>query len=194
MGAVHTDLVRTMLAALGSTTMSEVTAVLAAARAREGASTSPRVAAAAKLTELAQQTMLSAVAADRADGATWASIGHSLGITRTAAHNRFSEPLQARTDEAQKAADESSSPVSPEAQLGLDWLAISELAEEQRVRAAAAIMTTDEAAEQLATAIETERQPTDATAPMADHPLTARMDALETKVDLLLKHLLPDER
>ncbi|MFB7950073.1 hypothetical protein ACFC6L_34785 [Kitasatospora phosalacinea] len=58
-----------------------------------------RIEAAASLAALSEQVLLAAVAAERADGASWNAVGKALGITRSAAHGRFAEAV------AQHAAD-----------------------------------------------------------------------------------------
>jgi hypothetical protein len=50
------------------------------------------VAEAQEHLELAQMSLRAAVATARADGASWADIGRTLGITRQAAADRFGPP------------------------------------------------------------------------------------------------------
>lgn len=50
------------------------------------------IEAAVEVTSQADQRLRNAVAAARADGHTWRSIGSTLGVTSQAAHRRFSGP------------------------------------------------------------------------------------------------------
>ncbi|MET8703332.1 hypothetical protein ABZW10_31400 [Kitasatospora sp. NPDC004723] len=56
-----------------------------------------RVEAAAELVALSEQVLTAAVAAERANGASWAAVGKALGISRSAAHGRFSGAVGRQT-------------------------------------------------------------------------------------------------
>ncbi|GGO58907.1 hypothetical protein [Streptomyces lasiicapitis] len=108
---------------------------------RAQAPLSSQVAVAAMLSDLSDRVLVAAVAADRAQGASWADIGTTLGITRSAAHARFVEPVEKLNKQAMQDESDQASPSSAVTRLKFIWSEIEELAVQEQTRAAAELVT-----------------------------------------------------
>ena len=99
-----------------------------------------RVASVARLTSLADKALIAAVAADRADGASWADVGSTLGITRSAAHGRFSPAVERLEQQLADGADSTPTALKLSAIVERAWADIEGLAKQEQERALARVI------------------------------------------------------
>jgi hypothetical protein len=78
-----------------------------------------RVAAAQRLVEAAEELRVAAVAAERDRGVSWGAIGEALNVTRSTAHGRFADRVEATTEHG----------ISAERALDQEWQQVLTLAE-----------------------------------------------------------------
>jgi tetratricopeptide (TPR) repeat protein len=136
------------------------TAVTTVVDAVSDAPSSPawRTAMAACLQQLAEQATVAAVAADRADGASWADVSESLGISRSAAHSRLGPQTDQLAEQVRtKAGTGDQDPTSADFDAAADeaWAQVETLASQQRRQALArAIAANPELLEAVLTHIE----------------------------------------
>jgi hypothetical protein len=121
----------------------------------------PLVAAAAYLADLSARVLTASVAVERGRKTSWTEIGDALGITRTAAHNRFATPITALHTLVG-----ATEPRELMRELTTVWAHIEQLSQAQRASTAATSLSEDPAAsEALAAAVTDDAEAVDVGGP-----------------------------